>query len=174
MRIIQIIFKWLTLSFIGIVLLSIIIGQIFPIELKDGKNVALFYKILIIGIPTSILLTMIWIIKPEKTKKRNIIIGISAPIIAFLSFYILTGIILFLEVGFWENEWILYQNKANPDITINQQALDLGQLGIGGVRTVKLKPFLGLWLIVTKVDTSSINKSEWNSVNRFGGFHKGF
>ena len=78
------------------------------------------------------------------------------------------------EIGIWENEFILYENKKDSKITINQQIMDLGEFGVGEARIVKLKPLLKYWIIVTKLDTTMIDKDEWLFVNRFGGFNKGF
>ena len=174
MRIIQNIFKWLTLSFIGFVITTLILGLILPIELSDWRDVELYYLIIIYGLPISIALTIIWTIRPEKAKRTNVIIGITTPLIAILMFFLSLAVMLSFEVGMWMNEWIIYANKKNPKITINQQAEDLGQLGIGGVRIVELRPFLGKWVIVSKVDTARINKNEWNLVRKSGGFNKGF
>ena len=174
MRIIQNTFKWLTLLFIGFTITTLILGLILPIELSDWRDVELYHTIILFGLPISIVLTLIWTIKPQQAKKRNIVIGIATPLIAFTTLFLSFGLLISLEVGTWMNEWIIYENKENPKITINQQAMDLGQLGIGGVRIVELSPFLGKWVIVSKIDTARINKNEWNFVQKSGDFNKGF
>lgn len=174
MRIFQNVFRWLTLSFLGFIIITLIAGLILPIELSDWRDVELYHSIIIFGLPISIVLTAIWTIRPEQAKKTNIIIGIATPVIAILTLFLTFAILFSFEIGTWMTELIIYENKKNSTITINQQAMDLGQLGIGGVRIVKLNPFLGKWVIVSKVDTASINKTEWNFVQKSGGFNKGF
>lgn len=174
MKTIQTIFRWLTLSFLGFAIITLIAGLILPIELSDYRDAELYDLIIIYGLPISIVLTAIWTIKPEQTKKTNIIIGIATPLIAMFTFFLILAILVSFELGTWMNEWIIYENKQNPKITINQQARDLGQLGIGEVRIVERRPFLGKWVIVSKVDTANMNKNEWNFVQKSGGFNKGF
>lgn len=174
MSIIQNIFKWLTLLFIGFVIITLFLGLILPIELSDWRDVELYHLIIIWGLPISIALTAIWTIRPEKAKKTNLIIGITTLLIAILTFFVSFVVILSFESGTWLNEWIIYENKENPKITINQQAKDLGQLGIGGARIVELRPFLDKWVIVSQVDTARINKIEWNLLRKSGGFNKGY
>lgn len=70
--------------------------------------------------------------------------------------------------GAWVDEEIIYENKENSKVTINQQIWDIGAFGYGGRRTVKLTPCLGLWNIVTEIDTATIDKNKWELVSREG------
>ncbi len=147
---------------------SITIGQILPIEFADWKDMHLFYDIIFQGLPITILLTMIWTIKKESPKRRKITIGILTPIIAFAAFFGTIFLMFSFGFGAWVNQEIVYENKANPQVTINEQIWDIGAFGYGGQRTVKLKPTLGLWNIVTEIDTTEIEKDNWTLVQREG------
>ena len=41
----------------------------------------------------------------------------------------------------------------------------MGVLGNGGIRIVEIKPFLKFWKRIEEVDTTAINKQEWEFVN---------
>ena len=166
MKTIQTIFKWLTLTFFGITLFSLTIGQILPIEFADWKDMHLFYDIIFQGLPIAILLTMIWTIKNGSPKRKKITIGILTPIIAFAAFFGTIFLMFSFGFGAWVNQEIVYENKTNPQETINEQIWDIGAFGYGGQRTVKLSPTLGLWNIVTEIDTTEIEKDNWTLVQR--------
>ena len=168
MKQIRQIFKWITILFFIIAIYAMTIGQIVPIEFANWKDIHIFYDTILQGLPIAILLTLVWTIKKEKTKKRNIIIGIITPILA-LGIYFGAYFLMFLYgFGAWVNEEIIYENNDNPKITINQQLLDVGAFGYGGERTVKLIPFLGFFVIVEKVDTAKIDKIKWKLIQKEG------
>ncbi|GAA5021953.1 hypothetical protein GCM10011506_01890 [Marivirga lumbricoides] len=64
--------------------------------------------------------------------------------------------------GAWVNKAIIYRNKKNPEVTVNQQSWDIGVFGYAGERTVKITPFLELWNRVEDIDTTKIDRSEWD------------
>ena len=51
---------------------------------------------------------------------------------------------------------------------IKEQLFDIGALSYGGTRIVEIKPILHFWILPTVIDTSTINKSEWENVNEQG------
>ena len=51
---------------------------------------------------------------------------------------------------------------------IQEQLYDIGAFGYGGQRTVEIKPFLYFFILPTPIDTLSINKEEWEFVNKQG------
>ena len=73
----------------------------------------------------------------------------------------------------WSNELILFRNAKTPTITINKQIWDVGALGYDRDRTriVELKPVLKYLYVAKTVDTSELDKSEWNLVNEEGDIH---
>ena len=73
--------------------------------------------------------------------------------------------------GAWTNETILYRNNADKNITINQQIFDVGALGYGGRRTVKLKPLFVFFQTVENIDITKIDKAKWTYVNEEGDIH---
>ena len=168
MRRIQQIFKWMTLLFFGIAVYAMIIGQFVPIEFADWHYMHLFYDIILQGLPIAILLTLVWTLKKERPKKTNIAIGILTPIIAGGMFFGTIFLMFSYGFGAWIDEEIIYEKKENPEVTINQQLLDIGAFGYGGQRIVKLTPFLGLWNWVEQVDTAKIDKGNWTLLQKDG------
>ena len=168
MNFIQKIFFVLTLTFFGISLFSMTVGQIIPIEFADWRDMHIFYDIILRGLPIMILLTLVWTIRKKRSIRGNFIIGIVTALIAFGAY--LSTIFLMFSFGFgaWVNEETIYENKDNPKQTINYQLWDIGAFGYGGQRTVKLTPFLGLWVVATKIDTTTIEKDKWTLVKRKG------
>lgn len=168
MRIIQKIAKWTTISFFVIVLFSLTIAQIIPIEFADWKIMHKFYEIIIEGLPIAVLLTLIWTLKKSNTKKRNIITGILTIITAVVILF--SSILLIFSYGFgaWINYEIVYEHKENPNRTINEQILDIGAFGYGGKRIVELKPFLKYWNEVQTIDTTKIETKNWVRVEKEG------
>ena len=162
----QNIFKWLTISFLGIALFSVTIGQIIPFEFINCKLWRNFYDITLEGLPIVALMTMIWTLKKSKSKSQNTKVVIITILISICTVF-LTFLLMF-SVGFstWVNREIIYENIDNPKQTINQQEYDMGALGYGGTRTVKLTPFLGIWNITNPIDTATIDRYEWKLVQK--------
>ena len=79
-------------------------------------------------------------------------------------------IFLMFSYGFgaWVDEQIIYENKENPNVTINQQLWDIGAFGYRGQRTVKLTPILGIWNWAEQIDTAEIETDNWTLVQREG------
>lgn len=63
---------------------------------------------------------------------------------------------------------MIYENKLNPEVTINRQLWDVGAFGYGGQRTVKLSKVLGLWNLVKEIDTAKIDEDDWTLVQKEG------
>ena len=168
MKRIQEIVKWLTLLFFVIVIYAMTIGQIIPIEFSNWHHTHLFYNIILLGLPIVILLTLVWALKKKRSKKINFIIGILTSIISVGIFFVSIFSMFSFGFGAWINEEIIYEKKDDPEITINQQLWDIGALGYGGRRTVKLTPLLGIWNTVEKVDTSKIDIDNWILVQKEG------
>jgi hypothetical protein len=59
---------------------------------------------------------------------------------------------------------ILFKSKDHPQVTISEQWLEGGALGGDRWRIVKVEPFL-IWKKITPIDTSAINKGEWEQVS---------
>ena len=168
MKIIKKIFKWTTLSFLGIALFAMTFGQVIPIEFLDWHDMHLFYDIILQGLPIAILLTLVWTINKDRPKKTNLTIGIVTPILAIAMFFGTVTLMFSYGFGAWVNFEIIYENKDNPKTTINKQLWDIGAFGYGGQRTVKLTPLLGIWNLVKEVDTAEIEKENWILVQKQG------
>ena len=74
------------------------------------------------------------------------------------------------KIGFgaWVNETILYCNKSNNQITINEQIFDAGALGYGSRRIVQTRPFFYYFQTIKQIDTTKLNKDEWKLINKEG------
>jgi len=168
MKIVQSIFKWLTLTFFVIAIFAMTIGQALPIEFADWKVMHLFYDIILQGLPIAVLLTLVWTIKKERLKRINITIGVLTPLAAVLVFYYTISTMFSVGFSAWVNWEIIYENRENSSKTINRQMLDSGALCYGPKRIVQLSPILGIWNVVTVVDTSEINKTDWVLVQKQG------
>jgi uncharacterized membrane protein len=168
MNIIQNIAKWTTIWFFLIVLFSLTIAQIIPIEFADWRIMHKFYEIIIEGLPIAVLLTLIWTLKKSNSKKRNIITGILTFITAIIVCF--SSIFLVFSYGFgaWINYEIVYEHKEYPEQTINEQIYDIGAFGYGGKRIVELKPFLKYWQKVQPIDTTKIETKNWIRVEKEG------
>ena len=168
MRLIQAVFKWITLLFFGVAIYAMTIGQTVPVEFADWNDQHLFYDVILRGLPIAVLLTFIWTIKKERPRKTNIAIGVATPLLAvgmlFWTFFLMFS----YGFGAWINEEVIYENKSNPEMTVNKQIWDIGAFGYGGQRTVKLTPFLGLWNLIERVDTTEIERSDWMLIQREG------
>ncbi len=168
MKLIQELFKWATLLFFGVAIYAMTIGQVVPAEFANWSDQHLFYDVILRGLPIAVLLTFIWTIKKERPKKANIAIGVATPILTAGTLFWTFALMFSYGFGAWTNEEIIYENKSNPEITVNKQVWDIGAFGYGGQRTVKLTPFLGLWNLVEGIDTAKIDKNGWTLVKREG------
>jgi hypothetical protein len=166
MKIIQKTVKWMTILFFLIVLFSLTIAQIIPIEFADWRIMHKFYEIIIEGLPIAILLTLIWNLKRSKSKKRNIITGILTFILAIIVCFSSIFLIFSYGFGVWVNYEIVYEHKVNPEQTINEQIYDIGAFGYGGKRIVELKPFFKYWQKVQLIDTTKIETKNWIRVEK--------
>lgn len=166
MKRIQTIFKWMTLLFFGIAISAMTFGQLIPIEFADWRHMHLFYDITLQGLPIAVLMTLTWTLKKDRPQKTNIAIGILTPTIAIGIFFLTLFLMFSYGFGAWVDEQIIYENKANPNVTIKKQLWDIGAFGYGGQRTVKLTPILEIWNWVEEIDTTEIQKDNWILVER--------
>ena len=156
---------WLTIIFIVVAFYGLTFGQSFNYEFADWKTSRKFYDIIMQGLPFAILLTLVGTIKRTNNKSKNIINIVLTVLVSIISFFIVVSMLF--SVGFLTiyNETTFYRNKNNPDITITAQRIGQGALGADGHRIVRLEPYMKFWNKVTLIDTTSINRTEWNLVN---------
>ena len=162
---------WLTIIFIVSTIFILTIGQSLPIEFRDNKVKNDYYNFIFTFLPFSLLLTLFGTIKKKNPIGKNWVIGILTVMSVALTFFILVGIMFSVGFGGWTNEMILYRNKTNKNISINQQIFDVGALGYGGHRTAELTPFLKYFQIIKQIDTNKIDKTIWIFVNEEGDIH---
>jgi hypothetical protein len=162
---------WLALTAIAISIFTLTFGQIIPIEFKNNTYQSDFYSFIFFGLPLSIGLTLFGTIKNQNNKLKNLLIGFSTIVLSVICFFVLVTSMFSIGFGAWTNETILYRNKSNEELTINQQIYDLGAFGYGKRRTAELKPFFKYFEIVKIIDTSKIDKTKWLKVNEEGDLH---
>ncbi len=155
---------WSAILFIALTLFSLTIGQKLPYEFANYKLSDSFYDIVMQGLPVAILFTLFGTLKRENTKTKNwTLIGITI-LVSILSFIIMTTIIFSVGFGTWKTYATIYRHKTENKV-IQEQIYDIGALGYGRHRIVELKPVLKYWVLPTEVDTTKIDKSQWQYLN---------
>lgn len=119
------------------------------------------------GFPIAIFLTLVETVKKRNSKKKNLIFVIGTVFASILSFIIMISLMFQIGFGAWTTVTTIYRNKTENK-EIKKQIYDSGALGYKGNRIVEIKPFLKYWILPTAIDTSSIDKTEWNLVNEKG------
>ncbi|MCZ2357684.1 MAG: hypothetical protein LC115_13505 [Bacteroidia bacterium] len=149
---------WTAISFIGLAIFSLTIGQILPYEFADYKIMHKFYDVIMQGLPVAILLTLFKTIKQKKTKTQNLtLLGVTI-LTSVLSFFVMVNLIFRFAFGDWTTVTTIYRHKTENN-EIKEQWFDVGALGYGGKRIVEIKPILKYWILPTEIDTTTINKS---------------
>lgn len=155
------------LVFIGLTIFALTVGQILPYEFADYKIMHKFYDTIMQGLPIAILLTLFGTIKLQNTKAKNWTVLGATVLTSIISFVIMVSLIFRIGFGAWTTVTTIYRHKTE-DKVIKEQLFDIGALGYGGTRIVEIKPILHFWILPTAIDTSTINKSEWEYVNEQG------
>ena len=133
---------WLTIAFIVSTVFALTVGQSLPIEFRNNKVQSDYYYFVFTALPFSVILTLFGTIRKKYSKAKNWTIGVLTVLSAGLCFFILVSVMFSIGFGAWTNEAILYRNKTDKNISINQQIFDVGALGYGGHRTAQLTPFV--------------------------------
>lgn len=145
---------------------AVLILLLFSIQLQKDYTTGM-QTFVVYGIPISILLTLFFTVSSKNKKSINLQFIFFTPVISYCSF-LAASLFALLFGNDWVNLSIQYENKSNREETINEQLWDVGALGYGGNRFVKVKPMFGIFEKVNEIDTSQINKDEWTLVNREG------
>ncbi len=162
---------WIAIIIIAISFFALTFGQIIPVEFNDNTNQSYFYNYMFFGLPISIGLTLFGTIKSQNSNLKNLLIVTSTIVLSVICFFVLVTSMFSIGFGAWTNEAILYRNKNNKELTINQQIYDLGAFGYGKRRMAEIKPFFNYFEIVKIIDTTKIDKSKWLKVNEEGDLH---
>ena len=125
-----------------------------------------YYDFIMQGIPIAFMLTLSGTLKPNKKNAERFLIVCVTMLTSAMSFFLVGALSFQVGFGAWVDVAILYEHKNNRNVTIKEQVYDVGALGYGGMRTVKLTPFLKFWYKVTEVDSTKINRHEWVPVNK--------
>jgi len=157
----------MAIVFVGLAIFTFTLGQILPVEFADYKVQHKFYRIIIEGLPIAVLLTLFGTVKQENSKTKNWMFGILTVLASILCLVGQFFMILAFGFGVWTTDSILCKHKTY-NREIKEQIYDLGAFGYGGHRTVEIQPFLTFWILPTKNDTATIDKKEWDFINKQG------
>lgn len=153
--------------FIVMTIFSLTLGQILPFEFADYRIKHSFYDIIMLGLPIAVLLSLFGTIRKENSKTKNwTFVGLTV-LASILSFFLILFLIFTIGFGAWLTETILYRHKTENK-EIKEQLFDVGAFGYGGKRIVETKPFLKYWISVTNIDTTSVDKDQWEYINQQG------
>ena len=157
---IQKIFFGLTMTFFIVVVYSLTIGQNISFEIADWKLRQHFYNFIEMGIPVTILLTLVWTLRKSNSLNKNTTIILTTLVGFLISIFLLVFLLFSFGFGSWIDEEVLFKNNEKPEITIRKQVLDVGAFGYGGHRIIKLEPYFKIWNNATIVDTNKIDKTK--------------
>lgn len=158
----------LTIAFSVLTILFVLLMALFSLEFKDSDLKFRVYYTMFLLVPVAIILTLSKTLKAANNWRKNLKTSIYTFILAGLFFYGIGPGIMFSSFGAWTNEWILYENKSDSNITINQQIYDVGALGYGSRRIVKIRPVLKYFKQEVLIDTAELDKNDWVLVNSEG------
>ena len=118
------ILRW-TIFYLTILFLFLLIGvlisfSIYSLEFKSKTlgNDLFFYLVFLI--PLAILLTLNGTLNKRNTSNRNWGIG-GITVFSAIAVFLIMSSLLMQSGGGWTNESILYRNKKDPNISINEQ-----------------------------------------------------
>ncbi|PZP43320.1 MAG: hypothetical protein DI598_15905 [Pseudopedobacter saltans] len=168
LKLIRRIIFYLTIIIIVSSVFALTIGQIISVEFRNNNAKGDYYYFAFTSLPICILLSLIGTIKRKNSKARNWTIGICTIFSSVICFFILLNVMFKIGFGAWVNETILYCNKSNNQITINEQIFDAGALGYGSRRIVQTRPFFYYFQTIKQIDTTKLNKDEWKLINKEG------
>ncbi|MFN4122737.1 MAG: hypothetical protein ACK4GL_05455 [Flavobacteriales bacterium] len=155
------------LAFIVLSFLSLTLAQVVPIEFAEADVKFAYYETIMQGLPIAILLTLFGTIRRNNKIAHNwAFVGLTV-MVSIASFYMMVVLIFQLSFGSWIKVNTIYRHKSQTK-EIQEQWFDIGALGYGGQRIVVIKPFLKYWIIPSNVDTTKLNKKEWEMVNEPG------
>ena len=161
---------WLAIAFIVISLYSYIFAPNIPIQFRDADLSNYYHGILLFAFPIAILLTLFGTLKTEYNHFKILIIITITSLISIIIFTLSLKFVFLPGYGHWVDLTVLYRSKKESNIKIANQLYDVGAFGYRGKRTVKIKPFLYLYETAQDIDTTKIDKSQWDYINEEGDF----
>ena len=155
----------LAIAFLTLLVVCLSVAGLFSIELVSHEATVAFAIGCMISVPVAVLLTLSGTLKKEypKPKRQGIVL-----LTTMIAIVIFATLYYFIPIGLWGDwvtETIVYRNKKNPSITINDQVLDIGALGYGGNRQVEIRPVLTYFQQVTRVAENGVDTTEWKRVD---------
>ena len=144
----------LNLTWISFCLLVIFFGSYSPIEFVHPIIKTFFLIIIYISLPIS----AIWIIN-KAFQIKTILFTVSASV---FSLFIL-GLIAFANTMCGTSTKVVFENREQSSTTIVSRSYGCGawDSDLPKYTFYKVVPFAGLFNIVTKIDTTTIDKNEW-------------
>jgi hypothetical protein len=112
------------------------------------------------------LLTLFGTLKKRHDKTRKLMSIFATIGVTVLTFMFLLNNLFTIGFGAWTTFNNAYEHKGNPNRQIREQRYDVGALGYGGDRVVEVNPFAGMFWKVSRIDTTTVNKTEWKRVDK--------
>lgn len=159
---------YLSLTILCVAIWTYTIGQQLPLEIRDRHFSDRLYSFLFLGTPIAALLTVFGTVKRHYDATRNTLTLIGTVIMAVLIFYHQTMNLFNFGFGVWITTNVAYENIKYPEKQIKEQIFDVGALGYGGRRVVITEPFLKIYWKISQVDTTTLDKAQWNRVDKMG------
>ena len=155
-----------SICFLIVFLWTVTIGQTINYEFREHKIASEFYNIILVGTPVAILLTLFGTLKKRHDNTRKLVTIFATIGLTVLTFMFLLNNLFTIGFGAWTTFNIAYEHKENSDRQIREQRYDVGALGYAGVRVVEVKPFAGMFWKVSRIDTTTVNKTEWKRIDK--------
>ena len=118
---------YLTILFFLLLIGALISFSTYSLEFKSKTFGSDLFFYLVFLIPLAILLTLSGTLNKRNTSNRNWRIG-GITVFSAISVFLIMLSLLVQSGGGWTNESILYRNKKEPNISINEQIWDAGAL----------------------------------------------
>jgi hypothetical protein len=143
------------------------VAQFIPIEFSDNRITQHINLYSIFIIPIAIILTLFGLVKKSREKnyiiQRTIWTLVTAIVFAFI---MVSFGPMFLLGSAKITGMTIFENKNNSKIKIVERIDDAGLFGQGPTVIYKIRPFVPLLIIATKIDTTELDKNEWTRINR--------
>jgi hypothetical protein len=156
---------WAAISFIAIILATTGLLHILPIEFATSAYQNVFDYLLFLGLPIAIILMLTGTIKRTERTGAIILKILLTLFIAFFSM-VFSFVSVFFDFCSWSTSKILFE-KNDASAQIVSREFDCGALDSSSpdYKVVIIKHLTPVFIYITDVDTTKINRTVWKRVN---------